>query len=250
MEQQQTTAVESEAGLKEEMKTESILRQVTHSAVILTADLLDPCKTNPPPMTASSGHNGTRVKNEAEYPTLRRFCLMRQDIVEPLLVFCNHAIRMRDTRSCTVAVRLFISLIPEFRPIEGPPTTLVNPDDGATAEQRNKAWQEPPNAAPAIREFISRDVLKACVTSFNEPYFVEVQKELASLIAAIVVHYGALTTTPRDMLLSLPNINVDELNRLTPYIAKPGSHTRQQRAIVLELLKELKGLVEEQEADT
>lgn len=44
MEQQQTIAAEGEAGLKEEMKAESILRQVTYTAVLMVADFLDPTK--------------------------------------------------------------------------------------------------------------------------------------------------------------------------------------------------------------
>lgn len=44
MEQQQTTAADGEAGLKEEMKAESILRQVTYTAVLMVADFLDPTK--------------------------------------------------------------------------------------------------------------------------------------------------------------------------------------------------------------
>ena len=44
------------------------------------------------------------------------------------------------------------------------------------------------------------------------------------------------------MLLSLPNVNPADLDRLGAYAANPASHTRQQRAIVLEMLKDLKGV--------
>lgn len=43
-EKQKTTAADGEAGLKEEMKAESILRQVTYTAVLMVADFLDPTK--------------------------------------------------------------------------------------------------------------------------------------------------------------------------------------------------------------
>ena len=142
---------------------------------------------------------------------------------------------MRDTRCCGMTLRLFISLVPEFQPRHGQDmnhTGTVQPDKAPV----------PAEISSAIREYIASDVLKACITSFHEPYFVEVQKELASLIASIVVYYGAVSNTPRDILLSLPNVNPAELERLTPYMAKPSSHTRQQRAIVLDILRDLKGV--------
>ena len=93
-----------------------------------------------------------------------------------------------------------------------------------------------------IREYISSEVLRACITSFHEPYFVDLQKELASLIAAILVHYSPITSTPRDVLLSLPGVKAEDAERLNAYTARPGSHTRQQRSIVLDMLKDLKGV--------
>ncbi|RDA93412.1 hypothetical protein CP533_1996 [Ophiocordyceps camponoti-saundersi (nom. inval.)] len=202
LEQQQTVAVDGEAELREEMKAESILRQVTYTAMMMVADFLDPTK--------KGGDAST---------SLRRFCISRQEIVEPLLVFCTHAIRMRDTRCCGMTIRLFVSLVPEFHGERGSS-----------------------DLASEIREYMSSSVLKACVTSFHEPYFVEVQKELASLIAAILVYYGPLTATPRNVLLSLPNVSASELDRLSTYMANPGMHTRQQRALVLQLLHEIKGV--------
>ena len=44
MAQQQIAQADGEAGLKEEMKAESILRQVTYTAVVMVADFLDPTK--------------------------------------------------------------------------------------------------------------------------------------------------------------------------------------------------------------
>lgn len=262
MEQQQVTAADGEAGLKEEMKAESILRQVTYTAVMMVADFLDPTKSSMTPrpyqlramtnlMLDPSTLRSRAQKDSAEegngpiFPSLRRFCLSRQEIVEPLLVFCTHGIRMRDTRCCGMTLRLFVSLVPEFHVVEqgqgqSRPSQSAQDAQGGGAPVNTSSVS--PQLASLIREYISSDVLKACVTSFHEPYFVEVQKELASLIAAIVVYYGPLTATPRNVLLSLPNVSAVELDRLTEYVAKPGTHTRQQRAIVLELLKDLKGV--------
>lgn len=188
-----------------------------------------------------------RLENENEddaqapsFPSLREFCLTHQEIVEPLLVFCTHGIGMRDTRCCSMTLRLFVSLVPEFHhgPGHVPKKRAQSPQGRHVAHTTSVSAE----TASAIREYISTEVLKACITSFHDPYFVEVQKELASLIGSIVVFYGLVTTTPKDVLLSLPEVNPAELERLSAYMAKPGSHTRQQRAIVLELLKDLKGV--------
>jgi exportin-5 len=157
-------------------------------------------------------------------------------------MFCTHGIRMRDTRCCSMILRLFISLVPEFHHGDGQ-TPKVPP---AVPEGQEHAPVDmspiPAEIAAVIREYICLDVLKACITSFHEPYFVDLHKELAALIAAIVVYYGPITSTPRDILLSLPNVNPADLDRLNAYMSKPGSHTRQQRALVLDLLNDLKGV--------
>ncbi|KAK8922404.1 hypothetical protein VCV18_006458 [Metarhizium anisopliae] len=244
MEKQQTCVVDGEAGLKEEMKAESILRQVTYTAVMMVADFLDPTKSNSHTLKSRSRKEGLEDEPSRPYPSLRKFCLMRQEIVEPLLVFCTHGIRMRDTRCCGMVLRLFISLVPEFQLVQGQEQygSTGNVHDGKAGSSHTDATPVPAEIASVIREYIAQDVLKACLTSFHEPYFVEVQKELASLIATIVVYYSPITATPKDIILSLPNVNPAELDRLAPYMSKPASHPRQQRAIVLELLKDLKGV--------
>ncbi|KAM0380843.1 hypothetical protein ACHAPY_005038 [Fusarium culmorum] len=256
MERQQQVAADGEAGLKEEMKAESILRQVTYTAVLMVADFLDPTKlsklryvwfpqadyangcTDGPIEDGESTSDSDQAKN---YPTLRRFCLTHHEIVEPLLVFCAHGIRMRDTRCCSMILRLFVSLVPEFHLVDGqlPKSVVQSPMEAHLASDK---FPIPSSISSAIREYISLHVLKACITSFHEPYFVELQKDLAALIAAIIVYYSPITSTPSDVLLSLPNVSESSLERLSTYMAKPGAHTRQQRALVLDLLKDLKGV--------
>lgn len=140
-----------------------------------------------------------------------------------------------------MVLRLFISIIPEFSLDPSGGSKKTNPSDEANG---SAVTDNPisPEIAHAIREYISTEVLQACITSFHEPYFVDLQKDLASLIAAIIVHYSPITETPRNVLRSLPNVNPADLDRLAVYMPKPGSHTRQQRAIVLDMLKELKGV--------
>jgi exportin-5 len=148
---------------------------------------------------------------------MRKFCLISSIILEPLLLFLTHAIRFRDSRSCGVVLRVFRSIIPEF-----------------------VATQQP--LAASIREFISTDVLKACISSLNEPYFVELQKDLAQLIASILIYYSPQTATPRQILLSLPGIESKSVDKCIDYIMRPGMQQRQQRALVLDLLRDIKGV--------
>ncbi|KAF6810057.1 nuclear import and export protein [Colletotrichum musicola] len=241
LERQQAIQAAADA-LTEEMKSESILRQVTYTAVIMVADFLDPTKRNPPLLSSQNNPEQPR-----RYPSLRKFCLMQSNIVEPLLLFCTHAIRMRDTRCCSIILRVFRSIIPDFHltePLSPKSLPAQHGSDLASAGKDPYLDTTPisPDAATAIREYISSDVLRACITSFHEPYFVDLQKDLASLIASIVVYYSSLTSTPRDVLLQLPNIRVADLDKLNEFVSKPAAHSRQQRALVLDLLKDLKGV--------
>ncbi|RYO84922.1 hypothetical protein DL763_007292 [Monosporascus cannonballus] len=218
IEQHQGTKTGGDA-LTEEMKSESILRQLTY-----TQDQ----STNP------------SISDEAaqSYPTLRKFCLMHSSIVEPLLMFCTHVIRMRDSRCCGVMIRVFRSIVPDFAVS---PETMAGESD-APNKSNADAVPIPAATASVIREYISSDVIKACITSIHEPYFVELQKELASLIATIVVSYSPFTMTPRDVLLSLPNINPAEVDNKMQFMLRDESSSRQQRAAVLDLLRDLKGV--------
>jgi len=149
---------------------------------------------------------------------MRRFCLTSATILEPLLIFCCHAIRMRDTRCCGVVLRVFRSIVPEF---------ASNNDSSLVS---------------SIREFISTEVLKASISSLNEPYFVDLQKDIAHLIASILIFYSPHTTTPRQILLSLPGIQEKSVDRCIDYLSRPNAQQRQQRALVLDLLRDLKGV--------
>lgn len=179
------------------------------------------------------------------YPSLRTFCLMHMNVVEPLLVFCTHAIRMRDTRCCSIILRVFRSIVPEFQDHQtaaGAPNQSGSGQDSDRVEQQMDTNPLPADVVPMIREYIASDVLKACITSLHEPYFVDLQKDLAALIAAIIAYYSPVTSTATDILLSLPGVSQEGLQKFVPYMQKPGSSSRQQRALVLELLKDVKGV--------
>lgn len=85
------------------------------------------------------------------------------------------------------------------------------------------------------------EVLKACITSVHEPYFVDMQKELAQLIASIWVLYGSTSATPRSVVLSLPGVTEQQVGETEAALARSTS-SRQQRALVLELLEGLRGV--------
>ncbi|KAI6709497.1 hypothetical protein JHW43_007995 [Diplocarpon mali] len=214
----QAAATESD-NLTEEMKEESILRQLTHSAVMMIGVVLDPARQNPEASAstvkeASTCVNGTPT---SAYPSMRKFCLASSTILEPLLMFLTHAIRMRDSRCCGVALRIFRSLVPDFTSRDDP-------------------------LSSTIREFISTDVLKACISSINEPYFVELQRDLATVVGLILIYYSPLTGTPRQILISIPGVHELAVDKCIDYITRQGVQQRQQRALVLDLLRDIKGV--------
>ncbi|PBP26094.1 nuclear import and export protein, partial [Diplocarpon rosae] len=107
----QAAATESD-DLTEEMKEESILRQLTHSAVMMIGVVLDPARQNPEASAPTAQDTSACVNTHPAptYPSMRKFCLTSSTILEPLLMFLTHAIRMRDGRCCGVALRIFRSL--------------------------------------------------------------------------------------------------------------------------------------------
>lgn len=123
---------------------------------------------------------------------------------------------MHDTRSCGLITRVLRSLIPEFN-----------------------------GAAPIdadVREFISTEIFKACITSIHDPYFVDTQNDLAGLISIIVLQYHTRTDTPRQILQSLPEMTNEKVDHAMNRLVKAQNSSRQQRAIILKLLEGLRGI--------
>ncbi|KAI0198654.1 armadillo-type protein [Astrocystis sublimbata] len=218
--------------LTEEMKNESILRQLTYTSVMLVADFLDPARKN-------KDHGSTEGLDK--YPSLRNFCLMRSSIVEPLLVFCTRVIGVKDTRCCSIMVRVLKSVVPEFGSVHSTAPRSMETDKSSEAGNGVNPWL-PAETASAVREYISRDVVMACITSLHDPHFVEQQKELAGLIATIVTCYSHLSTTARDVLVSLPNIKLADVYKGIEIMTSKDTSSRGQRAVILELLRSLKGV--------
>lgn len=243
--------------LTEEMKAESVLRQLTYSAVLMVADFLDPQRIGEQSfrqvgskqvsnlVADTSGKEGTPTEHDtqqsSQHPTLRKFCLMNSSIIEPLLVFMAHAIRMHDSRCCGVVLKVFRSIIPEFRGLDANMQRLPPAEPVKHAPPPDN-FHIPEETSRAVREFISSDVLKACITSLHEHHFVDMQRELGNVMAAIVANYSPLTRTPRDILASLPNIAADDVDRCLAKIHAPNVAQRMQRGLILDLLKDLKGV--------
>jgi exportin-5 len=139
------------------------------------------------------------------------FILSSPTVLEPILLFCTSTIRVRDTRSVVMIVRVLRTLLSRFK-----------------------------EKSP-IRDYFCNDILKASITSLHEPYFVDCQKELASLIAGIV-HLD--DDIPRSIILSLPGMG--DPGRVDRKLAKLKAVNRQdermQRSIVLDLLSSIKGV--------
>lgn len=230
--EQRSKGASEDDDLTSEMKDESILRQLTMSSVMLVVELLEPARpseslcmfdyldanshpTDPPAApdvpSKANGDVASPSKN-----TTRTFILQTPDILKPVILFCTHALRMRDTRACSLIAKVLRSIVPEFT-VDGP----VEAD---------------------VREFISTEVLKACINSLHDPYFVELQKEFAQLIASILVSYTPHTEMPKQILLSLPEMAPPKLESAIRQLFRAHQNTRQQRAIVLDLLEGFRGV--------
>ncbi|TKA76444.1 hypothetical protein B0A49_03217 [Cryomyces minteri] len=193
--------------LGDEMKAESILRNLTWTAVNFVSSLLS---AQPQSFTPDSSPGGA-----SKGLSMRSFIVSDPSVLEPLILFCTHALRVHDSRCCTLICRVLRDMIPDF-------TSSVPP-------------------APQVREFISKEVLMACITSLNDAYFVELQKDLAQLIGAILLLYGSRTNTVRAVLLALPGMTEKKVDLATARIYGTKNE-RQQRALVLDLLKLIRGV--------
>ncbi|KAI9839739.1 MAG: hypothetical protein M1837_002027 [Sclerophora amabilis] len=210
--------------LTEEMKEESILRQLTYASVLMVAALLDPSRTDQPESNSPRPNYSSEVghphpnRTLTQPDTMRAFVLSSLPILRPLLLFCTHALQMRDSRCCGIIIRVFRSITPDF-------TSPTSP------------------TASAIREYICSDVLKAAITSLNDPYFVDLQKDLAQFIATIYTLYNvpSLSNTPHSILLSLPGITEQKLDRTAKAMFE-AKNLRQLRALLLDLLEGVRGV--------
>jgi len=149
---------------------------------------------------------------------MHEFILSEPSVLEPILLFCTSILRVRDTRSVVTTIRALRTLLPRFK------------------------------APSPIRSYFCNDVLKASITSLHEPYFVDCQKDLASLIAGII-HLeeddnNSANSVPRSIILSLPGMQDQaRVERRLAKLKQTNRHDeRTQRSIVLDLLSGIKGV--------
>ena len=164
---------------------------------------------------AMHGSSSNAPPSHVDSP-LRDFILNTPEVLKPIILFCTHALRMHDTRCCGLITRVLRSIIPEFC--------------GETT------------MASDVREFISTEVIKACITSIHDPYFVDTQNDLAGLTACILTNYSGRTGTPRQMLLSLPDMTPDMVDTTMKQMFRAQYNSRQQKSIILKLLEGVRGI--------
>jgi exportin-5 len=133
------------------------------------------------------------------------------NILEPVITFAASALRVRDYHSVkSTCVVLHDRLIPLYR--------------------------EP----SAVHDYICNDILKTAITSLHEPYFVELQKDLAALILQII-HTDADISA--SVIASLPVLSEqpDKVQAAIERIRGCGVE-KVGRALVLELLEQIRGV--------
>lgn len=265
----QTLQAGENDNLTDEMKTESILRQLTFSSVSLIALLVDPRTGpysfsyvrypffwwdyypylkakpqripafNPTIMRMSIDVMGTDDRNAAAAQTdstttspaaqkahsnkMCEFIINSPEVLETLLLFCNSMLRVRDTRSVSTVVHILRRLIPRFKPSAAAASNSATNSDG-------------------IRQFFASQIFKSAISSLHESYFVDCQKDLASLIANIIL---LDENTTRGILLSLPGLG--EQARTDRRLARLRDGGRRgderfMRSVVLDLLAGVRGV--------
>lgn len=236
MDQRKQTKQEEE-NLNEEMRDDSVLRQTTYKAVNMVAHWLNP-RREQQLVTKKSIVNGNYL-TQGDQPTMREFLLSNVGLLEKLLVFVTHALAFKDTRSCYTMLTAVQRMVPDF------------------ASDHFISGQE----AAAVREFISTDMLKTAITCLNDGYFADHQQHYAQLIATIWLSYGLpahvpatettpahdrppLTPTPREVILSLPGMTADMVDKAAAQLMREGSGARSKklRAIILSLLEGVRGV--------
>ena len=231
------SADQDEETLDQQMKAESILRQLSQAAVSLACILLQPTHQGMTRFLLNShiviGYSayhrsceGTKLPVGSE--PLSKTAFQDPGITSSIIIFCTHVLRIKDSRSYTRVITLFRELIPELGRKGSGGTIIIG-------------QSIPPETAAELREFFASEVLKNAISSFHEPYFADHQRDLAWLISQIILYCGAFTETPRQVLLSLPNMPEQKVQEALSAINE-ARKDRERRDIVLKLLESLRGV--------
>ena len=217
--------------LSDEMRDESVLRQMTSRAVNLVTSWIDASREQ-------KLSNSKRIVNKLG-SSFRTFVLGNRTVLEPLLMFCTHSIGYKDTKTCSTMAPAMQKFVPAFST-----ETYLQGQDAA-----------------AVREFISTEMLKAAISSLNDGYFADYQQHLSILIAIIWISLGlpahvaatehkpahdrpAWTDTPRNVLLSIPGLDPAQVDQAGAQLAQITLAGKQKvmKAIILKLLENVRGV--------
>jgi exportin-5 len=235
--------VEQSDDLTLEMREESLLRQLTHKAASTVALWIDVSRNQQQEQQKRyPTSNGTAaIEAEMRPQLMSSYIMSNSRVLPPLLLFYTHAISFKDTKSVTTVVLTLRSLVMELL------------SRSFTDERLDE------ETAAAVREFLSTETLKAAITSLNDGYFAEQQRDLAALIATIwssfslPMHVPATETQPayerppfttaaRDVLLSLPGLTEERVDAAGMQLMPVRGHHRHERAVILGLLEGFRGV--------
>ncbi|KAL9080630.1 MAG: hypothetical protein Q9159_007562 [Coniocarpon cinnabarinum] len=226
-----------EESLDLQMKAESVLRQLSVAAVHLACTLLQPVHQGMTQfsvdsciLTGYSAYHRTQegTKVAAGHEPLSKMAFAEPAVLSSIIMFCTHVLRIPDSRSCTRIINLFCDIIPELG---------RRGADGAVIVGQNI----PSDTAAELREFFASEVLKNAISSFHEPYFADLQRDLAWLMAQTIFYCGEFTETPRQILLSLPNMSEQKINEALAALGAARKN-REKRDVILKLLENLRGV--------
>jgi exportin-5 len=225
-----------------EMREESLLRQLTSKAASTVALWVDTSKDLHREQQKKLNSNGiANGTSNASTQSMSSYVLSSPKILPPLLLFYTHALSYRDTKSCIIVALTLRLLVLNLVSRQSTPNSL---DD---------------QTAVAVREFLSTETIKAAITSLNDGYFADQQRDLASLIATVWSSFGLpthipatesqpaherppYTTAARDVMLSLPGLTVERIDTAAKQLIAARGHHRQERAVILNLLEGFRGV--------
>lgn len=236
--------VEQSDDLTLEMREESLLRQLTHKSASTVALWIDVSRNQQQEQQKRhSVSNGVAdaISSNQRPQLMSSYIMSNSKVLPPLLLFYTHALSFKDTKSCTTVVLTLRSLVLELLSRS---FTIERLDD---------------ETAAAVREFLSTETLKAAITSLNDGYFAEQQRDIAALIATIWSSFGLpthvpatetdpaydrppFTTAARDIILSLPGLTEERVDAAAKQLIPVRGHHRHERALILGLLEGFRGV--------
>jgi len=193
---------EDSQDLSDEMMEESLLRQMSGAGVKLLLALIGPAAI-PKDIPAAKKDKETAIPQ-------REFLLTNNAVLEKFLPLCTRLLTIHDTRSCSSAIRIFRSILPE----------LVD-------------------AGPEVKTYICTQIFRSALEAMHDPYFSELQRDIAYVITVIYVGFSDFSLAPRETLASvLPEARVAKLHERL----ETTRSQRTQRSVILEALESIKGV--------